>query len=171
MQLPSVRAKRCPPASIAAVLLLVLGAACAGGTGGGAAPEPGETYPNLASVPDRPVRPPPAERAARVSVLEEERAAAEARRRALAEIGMVAIGSVTPDPAGRFAAAEEGILRRAAGASRIRLVGSATAALAVADRLAALGVARSRVELEAAPLGPATSSRVEILVASGPPGR
>jgi hypothetical protein len=171
LQLPTVRTKRFPLAPIAAALLLALGSACAGSPGGAAGPEPAETFPNLASVPDRPARPPPAERAARVAALEQDRAEAEARRSALAAAGLVAIGSVAPDPAGRFAAAEEGLLRRAAGASRIRLVGPAAAALATADRLTALGAARSRIELEAAPLAVASSSRVEILVASGPPGR
>ncbi len=170
MQPPPNRPTVFPLARLAAALLVALAGACAGAAGDQYGAEPGETYPNLASVPARPARVPAAEQAARTAALEAERAEAEQRRRSLEAGGLTSLGSVAPDRAGRFPPADEAILRRAASAGRIRLAGPAASSLAAADRLAALGVDRSRIELVAAPAGPA-ASRVEILVASGRPGR
>lgn len=138
-------------------------------------------YPNLASVPVRPALPTRAERGAGQAALEQQRADAEARRDALAA-GIVAppagtgrVGTVLPDSAGRFSAADETVLRRAvalaggaAGKGSLRLSGHADAALATADRLARLGLPRARIGLEPAPM---SGTGVDILVASGPAGR
>ncbi len=141
----------------------------------------GLAYPNLASVPARPAMASRAARGADQAALEQQRADAEARRDALAA-GTVAsppppgrVGTVLPDTAGRFSAADDGVLRRAvalaggaAGTGRLRLSGPADAALATADRLARLGLPRARIGLEPAPT---TGTGVEIMVASGPSGR
>lgn len=138
-------------------------------------------YPNLASVPARPALPSRAVRGAEQAALEQQRAAAEARRDALAAgvveppAGTDRVGTVLPDSAGRFSAGDEAVLRRAvalvggaAGTGRLRLSGPADAALATADRLARLGLPRARIGLEPAPVA---AAGVEILVASGPAGR
>jgi hypothetical protein len=149
-------------------------------------PSEGRPYPNLASVPPKPARPIAQIRDGEIAALDRDRAAAEARRRALGE-GLVGeqaldpageyVGSVLVDPIGAVSASDEAVLRRAVeragatGEGRIRLVGEAGAGLAAADRLMRLGFRRERIDLAPAPEAPGGRRVVEISVARRPPGR
>ena len=150
-------------------------------------PDEGRPYPNLASVPDRPQRMTARRREGEIRARSADRAAAQARDEALRGAAPTGgapapalegryVGTVIPDAIGAFGPGDERLLRVAADAQRdndgsVRLEGEAESGLAVADRLAALGVPRDRIEtLPTMAVGP-SGRMVEIFVAYEPAKR
>jgi len=145
-------------------------------------PDEGRPYPNLASVPSKPAFVNARVRDTEIAALDRDRSFAEGRADTIRQggtdpgpdpLGGERMGSVAPRTTGEFSAADEQLLRRVASrarrdAARVRLQGELGAALATADRLARLGLARERIDLEPAPRQLDTAREVEIRVATDP---